>query len=116
MLNKTKKRYISVISEDQSLEAFQVLARRCSELFGSIALEKAALKVMRSKNKIMIVRCNLDQLDNVLIAIALAYPPMVSIAQSGSMRRLRTDFTEFGDSLSDVGGQDTSSYHPDMRV
>jgi hypothetical protein len=36
-----------------------------------------------------IMRCRLEQLENVLVAITLIDPPVVTIAMSGSIRQLR---------------------------
>jgi RNase P/RNase MRP subunit POP5 len=58
------------------------------ELFGSIATEKAAIRLVKS-NAATMIKCKLDQLDNVLVAIALADPPAATLSMSGSMKRLQ---------------------------
>jgi RNase P/RNase MRP subunit POP5 len=73
----------------QASDAVSAIIRRCSELFGSIAAEKAAIKLVKSENSIAIIKCRLDQLDDVLVSIALTDPPVVTLDMSGSMKRLQ---------------------------
>ena len=85
---RAKRRYLSVIHEGQAGDAVNAITRRYSELFGSIAAEKAAIKPVKS-NDATIIKCRLDQLDDVLIAVALTDPPMVTLDMSGSVKQLR---------------------------
>ncbi|MGH9992670.1 MAG: hypothetical protein ACREBU_13810 [Nitrososphaera sp.] len=57
-------------------------------------MQKAALTLIRSEYKVMIVRCGLDQLDKILVSIALTDPPMVALDMSASLRRLRRRHSE----------------------
>lgn len=89
MLNRrAKRRYLSVIHAGQASDAVNAIAKRCSELFGSIAAEKATIRLVKS-NDATIIKCRLDQLDNVLVAIALADPPAATLDMSGSMKQLQ---------------------------
>ena len=90
MLNRrAKRRYLSVMYTGQANKAVNAVIRRCSDLFGSIATEKAAIRLVRSDSNVAIIRCRQEQLDNVLAAIALLDPPLVTCDMSGSIRQLR---------------------------
>jgi RNase P/RNase MRP subunit POP5 len=89
MLRRAKHRYLSLMHSSQESNAVNAIVTRCSELFGSIAAEKAAIRLVRSLGNIVIIKCALDQVDDVLFAIALIDPPMVTLGMSASMRRLR---------------------------
>jgi RNase P/RNase MRP subunit POP5 len=70
-------------------EALSALVKRHSELFGHLSVEKASIRLVRpSENNVMVIKCNLDQLSMVLTSIALTNPAMVSLALSGSLKRL----------------------------
>ncbi len=86
---KPKRRYISVMRRASDAEALSALVKRHSELFGHLSLGKAAVRLVRpSENGVMVIRCNLGQLSPVLTSIALTDPAMVSLALSGSLKRL----------------------------
>jgi RNase P/RNase MRP subunit POP5 len=70
-------------------DAVNAITKRYSDLFGSIATEKAAIRLVQSETNITIIKCRLDRLDNVLASIALSEPPMVTLDMSGSMKQLR---------------------------
>lgn len=57
-------------------------------------MQKAALTLIRSESRVMIVRCGLDQLDKILVSIALTDPPMVALDMSASLRGLRRRHSE----------------------
>lgn len=86
---RAKRRYLSIVHAGQAGDAVNAIAIRCSELFGSIAAEKAAIRLVKAEGCITIVKCRLEQLDNVLVAIALADPPVATLDMSGSMRQLK---------------------------
>ena len=65
-----------------------MIVKRCSELFGSIGTEKAAIRLVKSVDNITIIKCRLDGLENVLVTIALTAEPIVTLNMSGSMKRL----------------------------
>jgi hypothetical protein len=70
-------------------EALSALVRRHSELFGHLSAVRAGIRLIRpSENNVMVIKCNLDQLGTVLTSIALTNPAMVSLALSGSLKRL----------------------------
>ena len=85
---RAKRRYLSVIHTGQASDAVNTITRRHLELFGSIAAEKAAIKLVKS-NDAAIIKCRLDQLDSVLVATALADPPMMTLDMSGSVKQLQ---------------------------
>lgn len=85
---RAKRRYLSVMHAGQAGDAVSAITKRCSELFGSIAAEKAAIRLVKS-NDATIIKCRLDQLDNVLVAIALTDPPAATLDMSGSMKQLQ---------------------------
>ncbi len=69
-------------------EAVDTIVKRCSDLFGSIATENAAIRLVKSENGVTIVKCKLEELDKVLASIALSDPPVLSLDMSGSIKRL----------------------------
>ncbi len=86
---KPKRRYISLMHGGGDAEALSALMKRHSELFGHLSVEKAAIRLVRqSENEVMVIRCNLGQLNAVLTSIALTNPTMVSLALSGTLKRL----------------------------
>jgi RNase P/RNase MRP subunit POP5 len=86
---RPKRRYLSIMHTGTASDAITIVTKRCSELFGSIAAEKAAIRLMKSEDGATIMKCRLDQLDSVLVAIALADPPMATLDMSGSIKQLR---------------------------
>jgi RNase P/RNase MRP subunit POP5 len=86
---RAKRRYLSVIHTGPANKAVNAIIRRCSDLFGSIATEKAAIGLVRSDSNVAIIKCRQEQLDNVLVAIALLDPPVVTRDMSGSIKKLR---------------------------
>ena len=86
---RAKRRYLSILQAEQANDAVNAIAKRCSELFGSVGTEKAAIRLVKSEGSTTIIKCRLDQLDNVLVAIALADPPVVTMDMSGSIKRLQ---------------------------
>jgi RNase P/RNase MRP subunit POP5 len=86
---RSKRRYLSVIHAGESSNSVNVITKRFSELFGTIAAEKAAIRVVQQGVNESIIKCRLEQLENVLVAITLFDPPVVTIAMSGSIRQLR---------------------------
>lgn len=73
----------------ESSNSVNAITRRFAELFGTIAAEKAAIRLMQHGANESIIKCRLDELENVLVAITLVEPPVVTIAMSGSIRQLR---------------------------
>lgn len=73
----------------KDLDAFDSLSKRCAELFGRVTLENSGLRLMKSYEGVIIIRCNLDKTNDILVCVALSYPPLVTIDMSGSLKRLR---------------------------
>ncbi|HEX7033438.1 MAG TPA: Rpp14/Pop5 family protein [Nitrososphaera sp.] len=90
MLNRRpKRRYLSIRHTGQSSDVIvSAISKRFAELFGSIAAERAAIRFVKSEGNTTVIRCRLNQLDNVLVAIAMADPPVVTLDMSGSIKRL----------------------------
>ena len=86
---RAKRRYLSIMHAGPGSDAAAAIARRCSELFGSVAAEKAAIRLVKSEGDVTIIKCRLDQLDSVLAAIALTDPPVAALDMSGSMKQLK---------------------------
>jgi RNase P/RNase MRP subunit POP5 len=86
---RAKRRYLSIMHAGPASDVVAVVARRCSELFGSVAAEKAAIRLVKSEGDITVIKCRLDQLDSVLVSIALADPPVATLDMSGSVKRLQ---------------------------
>lgn len=86
---RAKRRYLSLMHAGQASAAVSAITKRCSELFGSIAAEKAAIRLVKSGGNLTIIKCRLDQLDNVLVAIALTDLPAATLDMSGSVKQLQ---------------------------
>ncbi|HEY6757572.1 MAG TPA: Rpp14/Pop5 family protein [Nitrososphaera sp.] len=74
----------------ESSDSVNAIIKRFSELFGSIAAEKAAIRLVQQSGNESIIRCRLEQLDNLLVAITLIDPPVVTVGMSGTIRQLRS--------------------------
>lgn len=85
---RAKRRYLVVVHPASVSEIVDTVAKRCSTLFGSVTAEKAAIKLIRCEGNTTIIKCRLEQLDSVLVSIALSEPPMAVVDMSGSMKRL----------------------------
>jgi RNase P/RNase MRP subunit POP5 len=83
-----KRRYVTIMHDGGTNDALNAITKRFCELFGSIATEKAAIRLVRSNADQAIIRCRLQELDNLLVAIALTDPPAVTMDMSGSIKRL----------------------------
>lgn len=93
---RAKLRYLSIVHAGESSDSFvNAIIKRFSELFGSIATERAAIKLVQQGANESIINCRLEQLENVLVAITLIYPPVVTIGMSGSIRQLRKRMQQY---------------------
>ncbi len=86
---RPKRRYISILHAGQPTDTINMMIKRHMELFGCISTERAAIRLMQSENNRMIIRCKLEQLDNVLISIAFSELPAITMGISGSINRLQ---------------------------
>jgi RNase P/RNase MRP subunit POP5 len=86
---RPKLRYLLIVQADKSSDSITAIRKRFSELYGTIAAENAALRLVEKKENEFIIRCARDQLDNVLVAIALIDPPAITIDMSGTIKQLR---------------------------
>jgi RNase P/RNase MRP subunit POP5 len=86
---RPKRRYLSVVQADKSSDPLAAIKKRFSELFGTIATEKAALRLIEHRENEFIIKCAIEQLENVLVAIALTDPPVITINMSGTLKQLR---------------------------
>ena len=79
-------------TSNKDIKSITIIRRRFSELFGTIALEKASIKVICENNlclpPLLIIKCKLESIDNVLCAIALSYPPLTTMKISGTIKKL----------------------------
>ena len=73
----------------ESSNSVNAITDRLSELFGTIAAERAAIRLVEHDSNESIIKCRLEQLEKVLVAISLIDPPIVTVAMSGSIRQLR---------------------------
>jgi RNase P/RNase MRP subunit POP5 len=87
---RSKRRYLSIMHTGESNDSVNAIIKRFSELFGSIAAEKAAIRLVQQSGNQSIIRCKLEQLENLLVAITLVDPPVVTIGMSGTIRQLRS--------------------------
>ncbi|HEY7507976.1 MAG TPA: hypothetical protein VH677_02510 [Nitrososphaera sp.] len=72
-----------------SQDALVAVQKRHAELFGSVASQKADLRLIKDEGGVAILRTSLAQADSVLAAIALCDPPMATLDMSSSVKRLR---------------------------
>ena len=86
---RATRRYLSIMHAGQAGDAVNAITVRCLELFGSVTTEKAAIRLVKTEDNITVMKCRLDQLDSVLVAIALTDPPVATLDMSGSMRQLK---------------------------
>ncbi|MDQ4101095.1 MAG: hypothetical protein M3115_02785 [Thermoproteota archaeon] len=86
---RPKRRYLAVVQSDNASDPAVSIKKRFSELFGTIATENASLRVIERRGNWFIIRCTKDQLENILVAIAVIDPPMVTIGMSGSIKQLK---------------------------
>ncbi len=90
MLNRRpKRRYVSVVQAGEPIDSAKAVKKRFCELFGTIATERAAIRLIEQRGNESILKCTLEQLENVLLSIALVDPPAVTIRVSGSIKHLR---------------------------
>jgi RNase P/RNase MRP subunit POP5 len=93
---REKRRYISVIYEAGGVSALDAVQKRHAELFGSIALDRASLRLIKDKNgSAIIMRCSLAELGRVLATMAFCHPPIVTLDMSSSMKRLKRRLYDF---------------------
>jgi RNase P/RNase MRP subunit POP5 len=87
---RAKTRYLTIMHGGQVVNAaVNSITRRCIELFGHVVAEKASIRLVRSDGATtIIIKCRLEQLDNVLAAIALTDPPVVTLDMSATIKRL----------------------------
>ncbi len=86
---RPKRRYLAIVQADKSSDPIAAIRKRFSELFGTIATENAALRLVEQRGNEFIIRCASDQLENMLVAIALVDPPILTIDMSGTIKQLR---------------------------
>jgi RNase P/RNase MRP subunit POP5 len=94
---RSKRRYLSIIHAGESSASVNAITKRFCELFGTIAAERAAIRLVRQGANESIIKCRLDELEKVLVAIALIDPPVVTIAMSGSIRQLQRERRQYSD-------------------
>jgi RNase P/RNase MRP subunit POP5 len=87
---RSKRRYLSIKHAGQSSDSVNAIIKRCSELFGSIAAEKAAIRLVQQGEKESIIKCRLEHIESVLVAISLIDPPVVATGMSGTIKQLRS--------------------------
>ena len=66
---RSKRRYLSIIHAGESSASVNAITKRFCELFGTIAAEKAAIRLVQQGENESIIKCRLDYIENVLVAI-----------------------------------------------
>ena len=84
---REKRRYIAVMHEGSAQDAVALIAKRYGYIYGTAQVP--SIKLTRSYDGATIVRCSLQAADGVLVAIALADQPMVTLDMSSSTKRLK---------------------------
>lgn len=87
---RAKRRYLVIVQANKSTDPTTAIKERFSELFGTIATENAALRFVEQRENEFIIRCTKDQLENILVAIALVDPPVITIHISGTIKQLKS--------------------------
>ena len=85
---RAKRRYLSLMHGGQAVDVVNSIVKRHAELFGSVATERAGIRLMRSNDTMTIIKCRLEQLDSVLATVALTDPPVLTLGESGSIKQL----------------------------
>ena len=85
---RAKRRYLSLMHSGQAVDVVNSIVERHADLFGSVATERAGIRLMRSNDIMTIIKCRLEQLDSVLATIALTDPPVLTLGTSGSIKQL----------------------------
>jgi RNase P/RNase MRP subunit POP5 len=102
---RAKRRYLAILHGvhpyDNVRQDFSILnsiTKRNSELFGHISTELSSVRLIRSEQKnIIIISCLLQHIDNILSTIALIDPPLITIAISGTLKKLRRHIQDIFD-------------------
>jgi len=85
---RAKRRYLSLMHGGSAVDVVNSIVKRHADLFGSVATERAGIRLIRSNDTMTIIKCRLEQLDNVLATIALTDPPVLTLGTSGSIKQL----------------------------
>jgi RNase P/RNase MRP subunit POP5 len=86
---RDKRRYVSLMHACSAAEVAAAIEKRLQELYGTTALEQASIKVVRPGDGVSILRCALGYERQLLVAVALAQLPVVSLDMSSSAKRLK---------------------------
>lgn len=86
---RDKRRYVSLMHACPAADVAAVIEKRIQELYGTTALEVASMKMVRPDEGVSILRCTLGYEQQLLVAVALAPVPMVTLDMSSSARRLK---------------------------
>ncbi len=92
---RPKRRYLAVVQSNKPSDPAAAIRKRFSELFGTIATENAALRLIKEGENKFIIRCAKDQTEDILVAIALVDPPMLTIGMSGTIKHLKRRIQHF---------------------
>lgn len=96
MLNRrSKRRYVCILSEGEANFSVNAIKKRYCDLFGSIGTEQAEIRLVRLNANCAIIRCRLEQIENLLVAITFTYPSVLVLDVSGSIKRLQLRKGEF---------------------
>lgn len=88
-----KRRYVAMLPDDRNPNQdflFKKIKKFATELFGTISIEQAFLKIIniKSDKNILVIKCNLEKLEMLLLTIALIHPPIVILGVHGSIKKL----------------------------
>lgn len=75
--------------EGNAQDIVALLAKRLGDIYGITAAQNASIKLAKSYDGVAVVRCSLKAIDGVLVAMALADPPVVTLDISASIKRLK---------------------------
>lgn len=92
LMRRSKRRYLAIVYdlERSQSEVKREIEEQFMQLFGTVAVEFAFLRTYQCKNeRILILGCDLEYLERILITVALVCKPITTISLSGTLRRLR---------------------------
>jgi RNase P/RNase MRP subunit POP5 len=92
---RQKQRYIAFLCRRDPEATMVLLETHMRNLFGTISLNNASLKLVSSTNHCTILRCSLQSIENLFCAACLGNPAILSLGSSGSLNMLKKKQSQF---------------------
>jgi RNase P/RNase MRP subunit POP5 len=71
-----------------STEIQELVRNRYRELFGAIAASEASIKFVKRQQRLLVLRCSLSSIPDLLVTIPTVDPPLLLVGVSGTLRGL----------------------------